>query len=175
MDDEEFRRRLSEVAEWKLPETPRETSLNQKKKRGRKSNEQRYEEEHEQVFLELFDGTNPTYAPMLTKIKYQPTTCECGRVCNNGCEKEAKLYQKKDKCHWRWKCKTCGMTQDPYTGEFTLNAQKASLVWSAFLRETKGAYKTAGNELRKKFMIDKTIIENPVETITFYHDYKQEK
>jgi len=158
MDDEEFRRRLSEVAEWKLPDTPRETSLNAKKKRGRKSAEEKYQDEHEEIFMELFEGTNPTYAPLLTRIKHTPTTCECGRVCSDGCQKEAKLYETKGKNCWRWKCKTCGMTQDPYTGEFTLNAQKASVVWNSFLRETKGAYASKGNLIK-----DAGIIRNHTE------------
>jgi hypothetical protein len=140
MDDEEYKRRLSEVAEWKLPETPRETSLNAKKKRGRKSAEEKYQDEHEEVFMELFEGTNPTYTPLLTKIKYATITCECGRVCDSGCQKEAKLFQTQTKAVWRWKCKTCGMTQDPYTGEYTLNSQRGSIVWAEYLRKCNPVY-----------------------------------
>ncbi|CAB4178724.1 hypothetical protein UFOVP1634_31 [uncultured Caudovirales phage] len=135
MDDTEFRRKLSEVAEWKLPDTPRETSLNAKKKRGKKSKEEEYQDEHEEIFLELFEGVNPTYAPLLTKVKYIPTVCECGRTCDSGCPKEAKLQQTEKSQHWRIKCRTCGMTQNPYTGEFNLNAQGASGVWNGFLQE----------------------------------------
>lgn len=155
MDDKEFRRKLSEVAEWKIPETPRETSLNAKKKRGRKSNEDEYMELREEIFLEEFGGVNPTYPPMLTKVKPSATTCECGRVCETGCQKEAKLYTSKGKNHWRWKCHTCGMTQDPYTGEFCLNSQKASVVWNSFLRETKGAYASKGNLVKDNILIRK--------------------
>lgn len=155
MDDKEFRRKLSEVADWKIPETPRETSLNAKKKRGRKSNEEQYMELREEIFLEEFGGVNPTYPPMLTKVKPAATTCECGRVCETGCQKEAKLYTSKGKNHWRWKCHTCGMTQDPYTGEFCLNSQKASVVWNSFLRETKGAYASKGNLVKDNILIRK--------------------
>ena len=66
------------------------------------------------------------------------------------------------------------MTQDPYTGEFKLNAQKASIVWNSFLRETKGAYASKGN-LVKQIAPATKVIENECETITFYRDYKQEK
>ena len=163
MDDAEFKRRLSEVAEWRLPDTPRETTLGAKKKRGRKSKEEQYQDEHEEVFLELFDGANPTYAPMLTKVKRSPTTCECGRVCSTGCDKEAKLCQTKDKTIWKWKCQTCGMTQDPYTGEYTLSPQKASIVWNSFLRESKGCYASKGNLAKKRD-------SNNAGTITKYPD-----
>lgn len=145
MNDEEFKRKLSEVAEWKLPDTPRETSLNAKKKRGRKSVEEKYQDEHEEIFMELFDGINPTYPPMLTKVKYTPSTCECGKFCANSCKKEAKLYQTQGKNCWRIRCVTCGMTKNPYTGEFNLSTQKASVVWHSFLRETKGTSISKGN------------------------------
>jgi hypothetical protein len=154
MNDEEFKRRLSEVAEWKLPDTPRETSLNAKKKRGRKSKEELYQDEHEEIFLELFEGTNPTYHPLITKIKYQATICDaCGRNCTCSCEKEAKLYQTNGKKIWKWKCKTCGMTQDPYTGEYSLSSQKASVVWNSFLRESKGIHNSKGNRVKDSGII----------------------
>ena len=47
------------------------------------------------------------------------------------------------------------MTQDPYTGEFKLNAQKASIVWNSFLRETKGAYASKGNLIKDTITIRK--------------------
>ena len=82
MKQEDFKQKLSEVAEWKIPETPRETSLNAKKKRGRKSNEDEYMELREEMFYEEFGGVNPTYPPMLTKLKRSATICDdCGDHC----------------------------------------------------------------------------------------------
>lgn len=154
MDDEEFRRRLSEVAEWKLPDTPRETSLNAKKKRGRKSAEEKYQDEHEEVFMELFEGTNPTYPPLLTKVKRCGCNCEdCGEYCPNGRESEAKLQEKNGKKAWRRKCLTCNKYQNPFTGKFELTGQAASIKWNDFMRETKNAYKTQGNTEREKVKV----------------------
>lgn len=178
MDDEEFRRRLSEVAEWKIPDTPRETSLNQKKKRGRKSREDEYMELREEIFHEEFGGVNPTYAPMLTKVKRCAVDCDdCGQHCPNGREKEAKLQEKNGKSAWRQKCLTCGKFQNPFTGEFNLTGSAASIKWNDFMRETKGAYKTAGNERRELAKvvvkpIPTTVIETDKGTITFYHEKK---
>lgn len=180
MDDEEFKRRLSEVADWKLPDTPRETSLNAKKKRGRKSAEDEYQELREEIFYEEFGGVNPTYAPMLIKVKCQPTTCEdCGKLCPSGRKKEKKLYEtgSKKNRNWREKCVTCNMAKNPFTGKFDLSTQQASFVWTNYLRETKGLYKTSGNEAREKMkvVIEKnnvTIIDNDTETITFHHENK---
>jgi hypothetical protein len=178
MTNDEFKQKLSEVAEWKLPDTPRETSLNQKKKRGRKSAEEKYQDEHQEVFLELFEGVNPTYAPMLTKVKRCAITCDdCGEHCPNGRNKEAKLQEKNGKAAWRQKCLTCNKYQNPFNGKFELTGQAASIKWNDFMRETKGAYRTLANEKRKEVLVKektKTTFENERETITFYHDYKQQ-
>lgn len=178
MKDEEFKKLLSQVAEWKIPDTPRETSLNQKKKRGRKSNEEQYMELREEIFHEEFGGVNPTYPPMLTKVKRCSSTCEdCGITCPNGREKEAKLHEKNGKKVWRQKCVTCGKFQNPFNGKYELTGSAASIKFNDFMRETKGAYKTKGNELRKQVTVekDKTTMETDTGTITFYHDSKQEK
>jgi len=174
MDDKEYKRKLSEVAEWEIPKTPRETSLNAKKKRGRKSSEDEYMELREEIFYDEFNGVNPTYAPMLTKVKRCSVTCDdCGEHCPSGREKEAKLHQKGNKKIWRQKCLTCNKYQNPFTGKFELTGSAASIKWNDFMRETKGVYKTKGNEQRKRITIihqEKTVIENDRETITFYHE-----
>ena len=154
MNDQEFKRRLSEVAEWRIPDTPRETSLNAKRKRGRKSKEELYQDEHEEIFLELFDGSNPTYPPMLTRVKYQTTICnDCGRSCSQACQKEKKLYETAGKRHWRERCLTCERARNPYTGQFDLTFSEASTVWNSFLRDSKGAYDSKGNRAKESGII----------------------
>lgn len=143
MDDKLFKQKLSEVATWKIPDTPQETSLNAKKKRGRKSDEEKYQEEHEEIFMELYGGVNPTYAPMLIDVKRQPSACECGKICEGGCKKDFKLYHTKTGPVWRQKCLNCGMTKDPYTGLWNMNSQKASQVWASFSRDTNPEKKVA--------------------------------
>ena len=181
MKDEEFKRRLSEVADWKIPDTPRETSLNQKKKRGRKSAEDQYMELREEIFHEEFDGVNPTFPPMLTRVKRCGTDCEdCGTYCPNGRETEAKLQEKNGKKAWRRKCITCNKYQNPFTGKFELIGSAASIKFNDFMRETKGVYKTPGNTQREKIKVQpkvqsKTVMETDTGIITFYHDSKQEK
>lgn len=146
MKQDEFLAKLSEVADWKIPETPRETSLNAKKKRGRKSNEESYMELREEIFHEEFGGINKTIPPMLVKLKHTACTCEdCGRHCPNGRQKEKKIYEANKIRHWRERCKTCGMTANPYTGEFDLDSTKASITWNSYLRDTKGTYQSKGN------------------------------
>ena len=57
------------------------------------------------------------------------------------------------------------MTQDPYTGEYTLNPQKASIVWNSFLRETKGCYASKGNLVKKIVPDDTGIIRKYPDTM----------
>jgi hypothetical protein len=134
MDQKEFEKRLSQVAEWKLPDTPRETSLNAKKTRGRKSEELKYMEIREEIFHEEFGGINTTFPPMLTSVKRSAIDCQdCGEHCPNGRETEAKLHQKKDKSCWRRKCVTCGYFQNPFTGKFDLKGVAASSRWNDYL------------------------------------------
>lgn len=150
MDDKEFRTRLSEVAHWIIPDTPRETSVNAKKTRGRKSHEDDWCEMHEELFLEHFDGKNPTHAPMLVNVHIQAVHCEhCGQHCAKGRETEARLHLGNKKMHWRHRCVTCNRSKNPYTGEFDLRPGKTGVVWNQYLRDSKGAYKTARNFARQ--------------------------
>lgn len=156
MDNELFKQKLSQVADWKIPDTPRETSLNAKKQRGRKTNEELYQQAREEIFHTEFGGVNPTYPPMLLSVKNQATLCsDCGCDCSQGRRKEKKLYEtgKDKKRNWREKCITCGLHQNPFTGKFDLTAERASHVWTQFLRETKGLYQTAGNQARGELEI----------------------
>jgi hypothetical protein len=163
MDKELFKKRLSEVADWEIPKTPRETSLNQKKKRGRKSAEDEYMELREEIFYEEFEGVNPTYPPMLTKLKRAGIDCgDCGEHCPNGRETEAKLQEKNGKRAWRKKCLTCGKYENPFTGKYDLTGTAASIKWNDFMRETKGIYNTNGNQRREAVSTQKD-----QETITF--------
>ena len=181
MDDAEFRKRLSEVAEWTIPDTPRETSLNAKKTRGRKSREDAYCELHEEIFLEEFGGINPTYAPMLVRIKRAAVNCEhCGEYCPNGLDTQSKMHDANNIIHWRQKCLTCNRSKNPYTGKFDLPPGESSVVWNDFLRDSKGVYKTAKNVAREISQTPsnmktrnneiKNVIEDSAGIITIYSD-----
>lgn len=152
MDDELFKQKLSEVAEWIIPKLSK-TDANEVKKRarGRKSAEERYQEEHEEIFTELFQGVNPTHPPELVKVKCQATICpDCGCECSQGRHKEIKFYETgaKKVRNWRERCITCNKNKNPFTGKFDLTPSEAPHVWTVFLREVKGIYKTAGNQAR---------------------------
>lgn len=171
MDDKEFRRRLSEVADWIIPETTRETSLNAKKTRGKKSNEDIYCESREQMFLEEFGGVNPTYPPMLTKVKTAAVDCEdCGRHCANGRKKEAKIHESNNKIHWRTRCVTCNVTKNPYTGEFDLPPGQSSIIWNDFLRQTSSTYNTPRNRARAVASVKTKMKTSNTESVETFED-----
>lgn len=183
MDDEEFRTRLSEVADWIIPDTPRETSVNAKKTRGRKSHENVYCEMHEELFLEHFDGKNPSHAPMLVRVKRAAVNCEhCGQHCAKGRETEARIHLANKKLHWRQRCVTCNLNKNPYTGEFDLRPGESGVVWNQFMRDSKGVYQTAGNMAREISAAHnmqhrskiQQVIEHAEGTITIFTDSRSD-
>ena len=150
MNNDEFKKRLSEIAEWEIPKLT-ETDLKPIRKKGRPSEEELYQNEHEQIFMEIYNGVNPTHTPKLGKVKIQPVTCDdCGEHCPNGRRKEKKVYEANGNKHWREKCITCGMSQNPFTKKFDLTVAEASSRWANYWRDVKGVYKTARNEQRKE-------------------------
>ena len=171
MDDKLFKQLLSQVAEWHIPETITSTKDGKPKKlrkRGRPSAEDKFLEQQEEIFLEQTGGVNETFPPQLLKLKNCPTVCEdCGKDCPNGRHAEKKLYQTGDKPNWRERCLTCQKSRNPFTGKFDLSFSEASFVWTDYLKERKGAYKTEGNKARG-------IIQNDLETITFYPENLQD-
>jgi hypothetical protein len=154
MDDTEYRKKLSEVADWAIPKlciTDIKESEKRQRGRGRPSNEELYQEAHEQIFLDIHNGVNPTAPPEIIRLKNQATVCDdCGCDCPQGRKKEKKLYQTGSKKlrNWRERCVTCNKNKNPFTGKFDLSPQEAPHIWTTFLREVKGIYKTAGNEAR---------------------------
>lgn len=160
MDDTEYRKKLSEVATWALPKLSA-TDIKEAKKRGRgrPSNEELYQEAHEEIFMDIYNGVNPTHPPELIKTKNKATVCDdCGCDCPEGRHKEIKLYETgpKKTRNWRERCITCNMNKNPFTGKFDMTASESPHVWTNYLRETKGLYKTAGNEARNNTDLEKS-------------------
>jgi RNase P subunit RPR2 len=139
MNDEEFKKRLSEVAEWRIPKissTDVKIARQKARGKGRPTKEQLYQEEHEQVFVDLFEGINPTYTPVVTTVKIQACTCDdCGKHCEHGRHTEITKYTS-SRPHWRARCLTCGMNKNPNTGEWDLTNKDASAHWANWLRKT---------------------------------------
>lgn len=164
MDDKLFKQKLTEVAEWRIPDTVTGTASGDAKaprKRGRPTAEEAYQEAHEEIFLEIFDGKNPTFPPQILKLKNSAVTCDdCGKHCAEGRLKEIKRYVSNNKVNWREHCMACHRWRDPYTGEFKLVNSNVSTVWNSFVRDTKNKYKSKGNIAKE----DQGIIRSYPET-----------
>lgn len=153
MDDEEFRRKLSEVAEWQIPMVGTATSrLIIKYETDNNDDLDMDENEDDEEFASSGDtnagfipargNQNNSIPPVITKLKIAGTTCEdCGDYCANGRQKEKKLYQAEPK-HWREKCLTCGHWRHPVTGKFTLTGYDVAGTYTYYLSKLR-AEKTA--------------------------------
>lgn len=135
MTKDEIRQKLAEVAEFRMPKlSGSDIKISKQKARGkgRPTNEERYQEEHEEVFLDLFNGINPTHAPELVKLNIKPQDCEgCGNHLTVSREMEIKYYKAAPNhiAHRRERCLTCNRYRDPNTGLFTLPQGPACQVY----------------------------------------------
>jgi hypothetical protein len=135
MTKDELFQKLSEVAEFRMPKlTPSEIKISKQKAkgRGRPSAEELYQDEHEEVFLDMFQGINPTHTPELVKVHIKPVDCEdCGAHCPNGRQTEIKFYKAVPKhiAHRRTRCLVCNKYKDPNTGLYTLSQGPACQVF----------------------------------------------
>lgn len=126
MDKKIFEQIISQVAVLEIPKlTP--TDVREAKKsargRGRPTSEELYQNEHEQVFKEIFEGVNPTHTPELKQIKIKAVDCaDCGKHCANGRREEIKYYYETPGhiAHRRQRCLECNRYRDPDDGTYTL-------------------------------------------------------
>lgn len=130
MNNELFKLKLSQVADWHIPKVKLD-GVERRKLRGRPTKQDQEEELANPEFAEV----NPTAPPEILKVKSQPVDCQdCGQHCPNGRECESKFFFTHQP-HWRKRCITCGLNQNPYTGEFDLKSKDASGVWNLYLRK----------------------------------------
>jgi hypothetical protein len=97
MDNKLFKQRLTEVAEWRIPKI-KPTASERRARAGRPSKEEQYLELHEEAFIEMFAGENPTQALELVKVKRCAEDCEdCGRHCEQGRDLENRKFSKSER------------------------------------------------------------------------------
>ena len=168
MDKELFKQRLSEVAEWQQPKLTASDikQAGQKSRgRGRPSKESLYQQEHEEVFLDLFEGINPTQQPELVRVLVQAVDCpDCGQHCPNGRRKEIKLYKNLPRHidHWRTRCVECKLYQHPDTKEFSIQPGPACQV---FLNWAKAQYSARMKKAKQEVKEDSGVIRKYPDTM----------
>jgi hypothetical protein len=112
MRDEEFLKKLTEVAEWQRVRVDLEGSGAHKKP---------------------VDNTVPTVIKVL-KVRCLESACEdCGQtVC--GRRVERKLYRYGAITAFKQRCVNCDRHLDPYTRKFTMDGTEASRAWTDYAR-----------------------------------------
>ena len=135
MDDAEFKRKLSEVAVWRLDKVS-DTQIKLSRKMARGKHKPITEDQEFEMAVILIDGANPTTVPVLVKLKPCATNCEdCGKHCPNGREVTAKIYPSRTLGHhWRKRCVTCQRYLNLETGEYTIPGNNASNYYSTVLK-----------------------------------------
>lgn len=150
MDSKLFNQLLETVAETEIPKITGSGEIKPLRGRGRPTVEEQYQQEHEQVFLEMFDGKNPTIQPVVTKLKIKSLDCpDCGKHCENGRQLDIKYYtnQPRHVNHQRVRCLNCNLYRHPETKKFTVPQGPASAV---FLAWAKHEYSVRNREAKKE-------------------------
>lgn len=126
MDKQLFEQLLSQVADWEVPKL-KDWEIEEAKKSARgkhkKTEEELYQIEHEEIFKEIFGGVNPTHTPELKTVKVKAVDCpDCGKHCPNGRKEEIKYYHETPGhiAHRRQRCLECNKYRDPDDGTYTL-------------------------------------------------------
>jgi hypothetical protein len=126
MDKKLFEQLLSQVADWEMPKL-KDWEVKEAKKSARGKNkrteEELYQIEHEEIFREIFGGVNPTMTPELKQLKVKAVDCaDCGKHCPNGRKEEIKYYHETPGhiAHQRRRCLECNRYRDPDDGTYTL-------------------------------------------------------
>lgn len=157
MDEKEFLKRLSEVAEWHRPQTGPNGSPSISKGKEKKMpphpgpiTEAELDEMSEHEVKVYYDKLiawresqpNESVPPEILRIKVQSKNCEdCGRLCPEGRRVECKQHST-GRTHWREYCTTCELYKDPATGKFTLPKLGSHQHFISFYRPKLGLYKS---------------------------------
>jgi hypothetical protein len=176
MDNEEFKRRLTEVAEWTTPKVKFDPTSRRRLKSGDP-------EAPELEFVQKYGLVHESMPPEIKKIKNAPVDCEdCGQHCRNGRCVEAKLHESSGVAHWRRHCATCNRTQNPWTKEYDLRSGEVGIVWNEYWRSVTVKNKTKLKKFTPVTVVPKavsdntkTVVEDEDSVITFYHDFKEKK
>lgn len=176
MNQEDFLKKLTEVAEWHRPQTGPSGAVSVNKRAKKqiveppKLSVEEIEAMTDQELLDYYDQLtawresqpNETIAPEIVKLKPQPSSCEdCGKELCETRRTERKLYESGSR-HWREKCINCQCWRHPQTGEFTLKGPEAHRFFTDYYRPKKGVYKskyqpTPANKPQPRIAKEKTL------------------
>jgi len=156
MNNDEFLKRLSEVAEWVRPQTGPNGAISVNKRAKAppehpgpiteaelaEMTDEQAQDYYDQLMAYKESLPNSSVPPEIKKLKIQAKDCEdCGRHCENGRQVQSKLCVSGQK-HWRTSCQTCGLYRDPATGKFSLAPKEVHNYLNCYYRPKLGVYKS---------------------------------
>jgi hypothetical protein len=135
MDENLFRAKLTEVAEWDIPlvSSGGQDKSPKDRRRGPKPFEEKEWDlnEEESIGQPIKTGPNDTVPPRIIKIKHTPMPCDgCDQVVE-GRVLEMRLVAK-PVTHWRERCNICKKMKNPFTNEFTIDGYNSSNVFKSY-------------------------------------------
>lgn len=143
MRDDEFKKKLSEVADWAYPIQVTAADLNIPRKQGRPSAEDIIERENQRKFFEENNGVNPTCPLEIKSVKIAAITCEdCGKHCEEGRKVDKKIYGIGRRPHWRERCLNCNKYKNPFTQKFELTVSSVHGKWNSYLNDRERRFKS---------------------------------
>ena len=156
MNNDEFLKRLSEVAEWHRPQCGPNgaVSINKRAKNAPQHpgpitqteldemTDEQAQDYYDQLMEYKASLPNDGVPPEIIKLKSLATDCtDCGQHCPNGRRTESKISII-GKHHWRTKCLACNLYKDPATNKFTLEPHRVPTYLNAYYRPKLGIYKS---------------------------------
>jgi hypothetical protein len=109
---------MPKLKDWEVKEAKKSA-----RGKNKRTEEELYQIEHEEIFKEIFGGVNPTMTPELKQLKVKAVDCaDCGKHCPNGRKEEIKYYHETPGhiAHQRRRCLECNRYRDPDDGTYTL-------------------------------------------------------
>lgn len=152
MNNDEFLRRLSELAEWHRPQTGPGGQASISKGRARAvpvhpgpitqeeldlMTDEAAQDYYDRLMTWREAQPNASVPPEIIKLKTYARKCEdCNKSCDSNRRVECKLYLT-GREHWREYCTACELFRDPRTKEFSIKREASGQVFGNLYRRDK--------------------------------------
>jgi hypothetical protein len=152
MNNDEFLKRLSEVAEWYRPQTGPQGQPSVSKGRAKpipehpgaiteaeldEMTEEAVTEYYEQLIAWREAQPNASVPPEILRLRPYARKCEdCNKACDSTRRVECKQYVTVVR-HWREYCNYCERFRDPRTGEFSVKREASAQFFGNLYRRDK--------------------------------------
>lgn len=133
MNKEEFEKKLTEVAEWRIATDP---TTDHGLVRPSKQYKRRVKvvEEDQDSEEQPLDPITQNFPVRIDSVKNSTTCDDCGDYCKNGRGIDIKAHEWHGNSCWRKRCTACGLWQNPFTGQYTMDGNDSIQLTNKWLR-----------------------------------------